>query len=181
MRSVGLFARLLKNGLPQSVDTGIFFVDNRFVNLKYCRRQLPGRTASLENERVCIADHFVNGYNDWNRILPENTGRITLKWKRSEMLMPIHDGNKIIHLTDLTNARTVDVTLPPEKEWQLRLIDQAAKGSIEAAADLAEGYLLGSFGEPANKVKARKWAGYAAKRGSEKARQILDQIGAGRL
>lgn len=59
---------------------------------------------------------------------------------------------------------------------QIRLIDLAAKGNIEAAADLAEGYLKGSFGESPNIVKARKWASYAAKHGSEKARQLLKEM-----
>ncbi len=90
--------------------------------------------------------------------------------------MLIQDGKKIINLTDLTGKRAADAALPPEKERQLRLIDQAARGSIEAAADLAEGYLHGSFGEPANPAKALKWAGYAAKHGSKKARLVLDQL-----
>ena len=67
--------------------------------------------------------------------------------------MQIQDGRSIINITDLTDMKTAEVRLSPEKERQLRFIDQAAKGSIEAAADLAEGYLRGSFGEPANKVK----------------------------
>ena len=90
--------------------------------------------------------------------------------------MQIQDGRSIINITDLTDMKTAEVRLSPEKERQLRFIDQAAKGSIEAAADLAEGYLRGSFGEPANKVKAQKWANYAAKHGNKKARQILDEI-----
>lgn len=90
--------------------------------------------------------------------------------------MLIRDGNKIINITDLTNTKTTKVKLSPEKERQLQLIDQTAKGSIEAAADLAEGYLRGSFGEPANKSKAQKWAKYAAKHGNEKAQRILDEI-----
>ena len=62
------------------------------------------------------------------------------------------------------------------KERQFRLIDAAARGSIEAAADLAEGYYTGAFGEAPNVKKALKWAGYAAKRGSSKAEKILAEI-----
>ena len=113
--------------------------------------------------------------------------------------MQIHDGNKIINLRDITGIKTavpalppekeqqlrlMDITgiktavpaLPPEKEQQLRLIDLAAKGSIEAAADLAEGYWKGAFGEAPNREKAHKWAKYAAKRGNEKARQLLSKL-----
>lgn len=91
--------------------------------------------------------------------------------------MQIRENDKIINIRDIADPKTLKVTLPPEKERQLRLIDLAAKGSIEAAADLAEGYMRGSFGEAANKEKAQKWAKYAAKRGNEKAQRILDEIG----
>ena len=90
--------------------------------------------------------------------------------------MQIHDGNKIINLRDITGIKTAVPALPPEKEQQLRLIDLAAIGSIEAAADLAEGYWKGAFGEAPNREKAHKWAKYAAKRGNEKARQLLSEL-----
>ena len=90
--------------------------------------------------------------------------------------MQIRDGNKIINLKDITGIKTDIPALPPEKEQQLHLIDLAAKGSIEAAADLAEGYWKGIFGEAPNKEKAYKWAKYAAKRGNEKARQLLSEL-----
>ena len=61
-------------------------------------------------------------------------------------------------------------------EQKIRLIDAAARGSIDAAADLAEGYLRGHFGEPVNKAKAKKWAGYAAKKGNLKAQKILEEL-----
>ena len=90
-------------------------------------------------------------------------------------MMQIRKENKIINITDI--EKTVEVTLPPEKELQLSLIDRAAKGSIEAAAELAEGYMRGYFGTPPDNAKAKKWAKYAAKHGSEKAQRILDEIG----
>ncbi len=66
-----------------------------------------------------------------------------------------------------------------EKKRQLKLIDQAALGSIEAAALLAEGYLRGSFGEAPNREKARKWASYAAKRGNPLAAKLLKEMESG--
>lgn len=89
-------------------------------------------------------------------------------------MMQIRKDNKIINITDISgNAEAV---LSPEKEQQFLLIDRAVKGSIEAAADLAEGYMKGSFGAPSDRAKARKWAKYAAKHGSEKAQRILSEI-----
>lgn len=63
-----------------------------------------------------------------------------------------------------------------KKQRLLDLIDKAGKGSIEAAEEIAVGYYNGDFGEK-NLAKARKWASYAAKHGSEKAREIIDAIG----
>ncbi|MDO5703285.1 MAG: hypothetical protein Q4G47_08035 [Lachnospiraceae bacterium] len=60
---------------------------------------------------------------------------------------------------------------------RLKLVDEAARGSIEAAADLAEGYLRGSFEGDPDPVKALKWSRYAAKRGSVKAAVILSELG----
>lgn len=66
--------------------------------------------------------------------------------------------------------------MPEEKMKQLRLIDQAARGSIEAAASLAEGYAKGAFGEAPNRIKAYKWAAYAAKRGNLSAAALLREM-----
>ena len=57
----------------------------------------------------------------------------------------------------------------------LKLIDAAAKGDIEAARKLGEGYFKGSFGRK-NLEKALKWTRYAAKRGDEKAAELLQEI-----
>ena len=57
----------------------------------------------------------------------------------------------------------------------LKLIDKAARGDIEAAAALAEGYMKGSFGEK-NIEKALKWGRYAAKRGDRKAAELLEML-----
>lgn len=62
------------------------------------------------------------------------------------------------------------------KMRQFRLIDAAARGDIEAAAELAEGYLIGSFGDAPNPQKALKWGRYAAKRGSLKAAEVLERM-----
>ncbi len=55
----------------------------------------------------------------------------------------------------------------------LSLIDAAAKGNIEAAEKIALGYYNGTFGEK-NLAKARKWASYAAKHGSEASKELLE-------
>ncbi|MBQ9303286.1 hypothetical protein [Butyrivibrio sp.] len=60
-----------------------------------------------------------------------------------------------------------------KKQKLLDLIDKAGKGSIEAAEEIAEAYFTGSLEGKANPVKAKKWASYAAKHGSEKAAEIL--------
>ena len=62
-----------------------------------------------------------------------------------------------------------------KKQKLLDLIDRAGKGSIEAAEQIAEGYFKGSFGEK-NHEKAREWASYAAKHGSETAENILASL-----
>ena len=62
-----------------------------------------------------------------------------------------------------------------KKQKLLDLIDKAGKGSIEAAEEIAEGYFKGEFGEK-NLIKAKKWASYAAKHGSEKAAAIMEQL-----
>ena len=64
----------------------------------------------------------------------------------------------------------------PAKEHQFALIDAAARGSIDAAAELAEGYLRGAFEEEPNMRKGLKWASYAAKRGNAKAAALLREF-----
>ena len=56
------------------------------------------------------------------------------------------------------------------------LVDAAARGDIEAAAKLGEGFLKGSFDGVKNPEKARKWLSYAAKRGNELAASLLKQM-----
>ena len=63
-----------------------------------------------------------------------------------------------------------------KKQKLLDLIDKAGKGSIEAAEQIAEAYFTGSLEDKPNLVKAKKWASYAAKHGSEKAQEILDNL-----
>jgi len=63
-----------------------------------------------------------------------------------------------------------------KKQHLLNLIDKAGRGSIEAAEEIAEGYFKGSFGDRPNLEKAKKWASYASKHGSENARKILDAL-----
>lgn len=62
-----------------------------------------------------------------------------------------------------------------KKQKLLDLIDKAGKGSIEAAEKIAAGYYNGDFGEK-NFAKAKKWASYAAKHGSEIAAEILEKL-----
>jgi TPR repeat protein len=62
-----------------------------------------------------------------------------------------------------------------KKQKLLDLVDRAGKGSIEAAEEIAEGYYYGHFGDK-NYVKARKWASYAAKHGSDLAAEILERL-----
>ncbi len=62
------------------------------------------------------------------------------------------------------------------KQELLDLIDKAGRGSIEAAEKIAQGYYKGYFDEKPNYEKAKKWASYAAKHGSELAADILEQL-----
>ena len=62
------------------------------------------------------------------------------------------------------------------KKRLFQLIDAAALGSIEAAAELGEGYLKGSFDGTKNYEKAFKWSCYAAKRGSERAAEVITEL-----
>ncbi len=57
----------------------------------------------------------------------------------------------------------------------LNLIDGAARGNIEAAEKVALGYYNGTFGEK-NFAKAKKWASYASKHGSEAAKELLGKL-----
>ena len=63
-----------------------------------------------------------------------------------------------------------------KKQRLLDLIDKAGRGSIEAAEAIAEGYFKGTFGDRSNPEKAKKWASYAAKHGSENAQKILNAL-----
>ncbi len=56
------------------------------------------------------------------------------------------------------------------------LVDAAAKGSIEAAEKLGEGYFMGTFDGNKNYEKAKKWLKYAAKHGSLRAQAVLEQM-----
>ncbi|WP_029231965.1 hypothetical protein [Butyrivibrio sp. VCB2006] len=62
-----------------------------------------------------------------------------------------------------------------KKQRLLDLIDMAGKGSIEAAEEIAVGYFEGKFGGK-NPAKAKKWASYAAKHGSEVAQELLGKL-----
>ncbi|WP_242829393.1 YunG family protein [Butyrivibrio sp. WCD3002] len=62
-----------------------------------------------------------------------------------------------------------------DKLSMLELIDKAAKGSIDAASELAEAYFTGKYGDK-NPAKAKKWAGYAAKKGSTLAAELLSKL-----
>ena len=58
----------------------------------------------------------------------------------------------------------------------IRLMDKAIGGNIFAAAQLGEGYMKGTFGKK-NPEKAAKWLSYAAKRGNDRAAELLKQLG----
>ena len=62
-----------------------------------------------------------------------------------------------------------------KKQKLLDLIDKAGKGSIEAAEEIAVGYFNGEFGGK-NLTKAKKWASYAAKHGSEVAAELMEKL-----
>ncbi len=57
----------------------------------------------------------------------------------------------------------------------LTLIDMAARGNIEAAEKVALGYYSGDYGDK-NLAKAKKWASYASKHGSDAARKLLSEL-----
>lgn len=66
------------------------------------------------------------------------------------------------------------ITRMDDPEW-VSLVDNAARGSIDAATKLAEAYTTDIFGK-ADFPKALKWARYAAKRGSERAEELVKEI-----
>ncbi len=59
------------------------------------------------------------------------------------------------------------------KERRMNLIDRAARGEVEAAADLGIAYLEGTLDVPANTEKGIKWCRYAAKQGSKRAADAI--------
>ena len=61
-----------------------------------------------------------------------------------------------------------------QDKW-VALVDNAARGDLEAITDLAESYFKGTFGEKDLK-KARKGCAYAAKKGNERAIERLKEI-----
>ncbi len=63
------------------------------------------------------------------------------------------------------------------KEQRMNLIDRAARGDVEAAADLGIAYLEGTLDVPANTEKGLKWCRYAAKRGSKRAADAMRAAG----
>ena len=69
-----------------------------------------------------------------------------------------------------------EIILDEKKIALLDLIDKAGKGSIDAAEQVAEAYFKGTYEDKPNLAKAKKWASYAAKHGSEKAAEILKNI-----
>ena len=64
--------------------------------------------------------------------------------------------------------------LMADENW-VSLVDNAARGDLDAIADLAEAYYKGTFGQT-DIIKARKWGMYAAKRGHMKAIAILAEM-----
>ena len=63
------------------------------------------------------------------------------------------------------------------KERRMNLIDRAARGDVEAAADLGIAYLEGTLDVPANTEKGLKWCRYAAKQGSKRAADAIRTAG----
>ncbi|MCR5100077.1 MAG: hypothetical protein K6B41_01830 [Butyrivibrio sp.] len=63
-----------------------------------------------------------------------------------------------------------------DNEEFLKLVDLAAKGNIDAAEKLGEGYFTGAFDGKKNFEKAKKWLKYAAKHGSIRAEAVLEQM-----
>ncbi len=119
----------------------------------HCYNVIDGRTFDLTSEQ--FGDEVLNYEN--NPI----------------QLREVHFEKKEKHERYLYIKAELDKKL--NKLAMIELIDKAAKGSIEAAAELAEAYYLGKYGDK-NPAKAKKWASYAAKRGSKLAEDILARI-----
>ena len=66
------------------------------------------------------------------------------------------------------------VTFRGTMDW-IALFDRAAMGDLDAIMKLAEGYLLGRYGEK-NLIKAKKWASFAARKEHPGARELLEKI-----
>ena len=73
-----------------------------------------------------------------------------------------------------SNGKNPSITF--EKGSKFDLIDRAAKGDIEAAGLLAEGYANGKYQCEKNDIKAMKWAKYAAAKGDVLAGKVLEQL-----
>lgn len=77
----------------------------------------------------------------------------------------------------LNGVPTVGLSNKKFKEGtKFDLIDRSARGEVEAMALLAEGYLKGIYKCEKNATKAKKWASYAAKKGSKLAEEVLTQL-----
>ncbi|MBQ5430263.1 MAG: hypothetical protein IIU28_01275 [Lachnospiraceae bacterium] len=67
-------------------------------------------------------------------------------------------------------------TVKFKKDSKFDLIDRAAKGEVEAAGLLAEGYANGTHECEHNDIKAMKWAKYAAGKGDPVGMKVLEQL-----
>ena len=67
-------------------------------------------------------------------------------------------------------------TVKFKKDSKFDLIDRAAKGEVEAAGLLAEGYANGKYQCEKNDIKAMKWAKYAVAKGDVLAGKVLEQL-----
>jgi TPR repeat protein len=76
---------------------------------------------------------------------------------------------------DQLKSQGIKVDVPKSEKFDL--IDKAARGDVEAAFFLAEGYAKGTRDCEKSPEKAKKWAGYAAKRGNEDAKKLLLSLG----
>ena len=83
-----------------------------------------------------------------------------------------------LNFFDQLKSQGVKVEVPKSEKFDL--IDKAARGDVEAAFLLAEGYAKGTRDCEKSPEKARKWAGYAAKRGNEDAQRLLLSLGKGK-
>ena len=130
------------------------------------------RDCQVTNVYICFCDA---GEEDF--ILQESEIS-EVRWFEMNTLRQLVETNGIEHCIYTEELDLVEkgARKALAREHQFRLIDAAARGSIEAAADLAEGYYKGTFGDAPNMKKALKWANYAAKRGSIKAAEILSDM-----